>query len=214
MEFIDEALLHYAEQHSAAEPELLAKLNRETYLKVMQPRMLSGHLQGRFLSFLSKLLMPKCILEIGTYTGYSALCLAEGLQPNGVLHTIDNNDERESMLQRYFKEAGEEKRIHMHTGNALDIIPNLEGPFDLVFIDADKNNYVNYYNLIIDKVRPGGLIIADNVLWSGKVLQELKANDKDTATLIEYNNLIASDKRVEALLLPIRDGLNIARKKV
>jgi predicted O-methyltransferase YrrM len=212
MEFIDEALLHYAEQHSAAEPELLAKLNRETYLKVMQPRMLSGHLQGRFLSLLSKLIMPKCILEVGTYTGYSALCLAEGLQPKGVLHTIDNNDERESMLQRYFKEAGEENRIHMHTGNALDIIPNIDGPFDLVFIDADKNNYLNYYNLVLDKVRPGGLIIADNVLWSGKVLETPKANDLDTIALIAYNDFLARDSRVEVVLLPVRDGLSVARK--
>lgn len=213
MEFIDEALLKYAEQHSAAEPEILAKLNRETHLKVMQPRMLSGHLQGRILSMFSKLIQPKTIVEIGTYTGYSALCLAEGLQAEGVLHTIDNNDERVSLLKRYFSEAGEQERIRIHTGNALDILPGIEGPYDLVFIDADKHNYLNYYKLVLERMRPGGLIIADNVLWSGKVLKEPKAGDADTKALLEYNTYVASDPQVEVVLMPVRDGLSVARKK-
>jgi predicted O-methyltransferase YrrM len=213
MEFIDEALLHYAEQHSAAEPEILAKLNRETHLKVMQPRMLSGHLQGRILSMFSKLLQPKTIVEIGTYTGYSALCLAEGLQDGGIVHTIDNNDERVPMLKRYFAEAGEQDRIKIHTGNALDILPGIEGPYDLVFIDADKHNYKNYFDLVVDRVRPGGLIISDNVLWSGKVLETPKPNDLDTIALKEYNTYLASNPKVEVLLLPVRDGVSVARKK-
>ena len=213
MEFIDEALLHYAEQHSAAEPEILAKLNRETHLKVMQPRMLSGHLQGRILSLFSKLLQPKTVVEIGTYTGYSALCLAEGLQDGGIVHTIDNNDERVPLLKRYFSEAGEQKRIQIHTGNALDILPGIEGPYDLVFIDADKHNYLNYYKLVLERMRPGGLIIADNVLWSGKVLETPKANDADTKALVEYNTYVVSDPKVEVVLMPVRDGLSVARKK-
>lgn len=213
MEFIDENLLKYAEDHSASEPEILQKLNRETHLKVMQPRMLSGHLQGRILSMFSKLLQPKTILEIGTYTGYSALCLVEGLQPDGILHTIDNNDERESMLQRYFSEANAQEKIKIHTGDAIDILPNIDGPYDLVFIDADKINYLNYFKMVIDKVRPGGLIIADNVLWSGKVLETPKPGDKDTKALTEYNRIVAADSRVETVLLPVRDGLSVARKK-
>jgi predicted O-methyltransferase YrrM len=213
MEFIDEALLHYAEQHSAAEPEILAKLNRETHLKVMQPRMLSGHLQGRILSLFSKLLQPKTVVEIGTYTGYSALCLAEGLQDGGIVHTIDNNDERVPLLKRYFSEAGEQERIQIHTGNALDILPGIEGPYDLVFIDADKHNYLNYYKLVLERMRPGGLIIADNVLWSGKVLETPKANDADTKALVEYNTYVVSDPKVEVVLMPVRDGLSVARKK-
>lgn len=213
MEFIDEALLKYAEEHSAKEPTLLQKLNRETHLKVMQPRMLSGHLQGRILSMFSKLLQPTTIVEIGTYTGYSALCLAEGLKPDGLLHTIDNNDERVPLLNRYFAEAGEQDRIRIHTGNALDILPGIEGPYDLVFIDADKHNYLNYYKLVLERMRPGGLIIADNVLWSGKILQEPKAGDNDTKALIEYNRYVAADPQVEVVLLPVRDGLSVARKR-
>jgi caffeoyl-CoA O-methyltransferase len=213
MEFIDEALLKYAEDHSAKEPELLQKLNRETHLKVMQPRMLSGHLQGRILSMFSKLVQPKTIVEVGTYTGYSALCLAEGLQAEGLLHTIDNNDERVPLLNRYFTEAGEQNRIRIHTGNALDILPSIDGPIDLVFIDADKHNYKNYFNMVIDKVRPGGLIISDNVLWSGKVLESPKANDVDTIALKEFNDYLASNPKVEIVLLPVRDGLSVAMRK-
>lgn len=213
MEFIDEALLHYSEAHSTAESALLAALNRETHLKVMQSRMLSGHLQGRFLSLLSKLLRPKCILEIGTYTGYSALCLAEGLEKGGVLHTIDNNDERVPLLKRYFDASEYKDQIVIHTGEALSLIPQLEGRFDIVFIDADKENYINYYHQVIDQVSPGGIIITDNVLWSGKVLEEVKANDKDTAIILAYNKLIASDPRVETVLLPLRDGISVARKR-
>ncbi|MEX1189563.1 MAG: O-methyltransferase [Bacteroidia bacterium] len=213
MEFIDEELLKYAEEHSAKEPEILQKLNRETHLKVMQPRMLSGHLQGRILSMFSKILQPKLIVEVGTYTGYSALCLAEGLQPNGILHTIDNNDERLPLLNRYFDEAGESSRIKIHTGNAIDILPKIEGEIDLVFIDADKHNYINYYKALVDRVRPGGLIISDNVLWSAKVLETPKTNDLDTIALIAYNDFLAKDPRVEVVLLPVRDGLSVARKK-
>ena len=161
----------------------------------------------------SKLVQPKTIVEVGTYTGYSALCLAEGLQADGLLHTIDNNDERVPLLNRYFTEAGEQNRIRIHTGNALDILPSIDGPIDLVFIDADKHNYKNYFNMVIDKVRPGGLIISDNVLWSGKVLESPKANDVDTIALKEFNDYLASNPKVEIVLLPVRDGLSVAMRK-
>ena len=212
MEFIDEEILKYAEEHSASEPEILQKINRETHLKVMQPRMLSGHIQGRILSFLSKLIQPKLAVEVGTYTGYSALAICEGLANDGILHTIDNNDEREGLIRKYFEEAGEMDRIKIHTGNAIEILPEISGEIDFVFIDADKHNYINYYKQIVDQVRPGGLIISDNVLWSGKVLKEPKPGDTDTIALKAYNDYLANDKKVEILLLPVRDGLSIARK--
>jgi caffeoyl-CoA O-methyltransferase len=213
MEFIDEALANYALAHSSSESDILRELNRETHLKVMQPRMLSGHLQGRFLSLLSHLLQPKCILEIGTYTGYSALCLAEGLSEQGVLHTIDNNPERDALVKRYISKSGMEGKILPHIGDAHVVIPTIEGEFDLVFIDADKSSYAHYFDLVIDRVRKGGIIISDNVLWSGKVIEPVKPSDKDTQLIMAYNEKISKDPRVETVLLPLRDGISVARKK-
>jgi predicted O-methyltransferase YrrM len=178
----------------------------------MIPQMLSGHIQGGFLKMISFMLNPKSILEVGTFTGYSAICMAEGLTENGVLHTIDINAELEEICKKYFKKAGFENQIIQHIGNALDIIPTIEGTFDLVFLDADKINYTIYYDLLIDRVRKGGFIIADNVLWSGKVVEKIKSNDKDTLALHRYNEMVNNDPRVENYLLPIRDGLMIARK--
>jgi len=213
MHFIPENLDDYVVSHSENEPELLQELNRETYQKILQPRMLSGHYQGRILSMISKLVNPKNILEIGTYTGYSALCLAEGMQSNGVLHTIDVNEELVDFQRKYFDKSGYGKQIHQYLGNALEIIPKLDTTFDLVFIDADKENYSNYFNVIIDKLNNGGIIISDNVLWSGKVLETtFKKYDTSTPALIEYNALLKKDKRIETVVLPIRDGLTISRK--
>jgi len=211
MHFISEKLDDYVVAHSEKEPELLQQLTRETYQKVLQPRMLSGHYQGRILSILSKLIHPKNILEIGTYTGYSALCLCEGLQKNGTLHTIDINEELEDFQRKYFNASPYGEMITQHIGNALKIIPLLNQKFDLVFIDADKPNYPNYFNSIIEKMNPGGVIISDNVLWSGKVIKELNPNDLSTVALLKYNKLLAEDPRVETVLLPIRDGLTISR---
>jgi predicted O-methyltransferase YrrM len=213
MEFIDEALANYANAHSSEEPEILKKLNRETHLKMMQSRMLSGHLQGRLLSLLSHLTRPKCILEIGTYTGYSAICLAEGLAEGGILHTIDNNPERDAFVNRFIDEAKMTGKIRTYIGDARKVIPTITGDFDIVFIDADKSSYAAYYDLIIDRVKQGGIIITDNVLWSGKVIEPVKANDEDTLLIQAFNKKIASDPRVEVVLLPIRDGISIARKK-
>jgi predicted O-methyltransferase YrrM len=212
MHFIPEKLDDYVVKHSEDEPELLQQLNRETYQKILQPRMLSGHYQGRILSMISKLVNPKNILEIGTYTGYSALCLAEGMQTSGELHTIDINEELHDFQRKYFNKSGYGKQIHQHTGNALDIIPKLDIEFDLIFIDADKENYSNYFNCIIDKLNFGGIILSDNVLWSGKVIAPLKDDDTSTKALIEYNTLLKKDERIETVLLPIRDGLTISRK--
>jgi caffeoyl-CoA O-methyltransferase len=211
MEFIKEELLHYCEDHTQKESELLQQLNRETHLKIGSPRMLSGHLQGRVLSFLSTLLGPVCILEIGTYTGYSALCLAEGLRDNGKLITIDPNEETTHFAKQFIDRSPLKSKIELLTGQAQAIIPGLTHRFDLVFIDADKKNYGLYYDLVIDKVNPGGLIIADNVLWSGKVLNEAK--DEDTKAIQEFNRKINNDERVSNLLLPVRDGLMLMRKK-
>ncbi|TNE79574.1 MAG: O-methyltransferase [Bacteroidetes bacterium] len=214
MEFIDEKLAAYAENHTSPESELLAELNRETWAKVMMPRMLSGHIQGRLLSMFSKMIQPKAILEIGTYTGYSALCMAEGLAEGGMLYTIDINEELEDMVRRYIKEAGYEENIQFHIGNALEIIPSLPNHFDMVFIDADKENYANYYDLVFDKLRPGAYIIADNVLWSGKIIDEKElAKDKETRALDAFNKKVQEDPRVENILIPVRDGLMVARKK-
>jgi len=192
---------------------LLYRLNRETHLKVMQPRMLSGHLQGRFLSLISHLVKPELILEIGTYTGYSALCLAEGLAENGKLITIDNNPERDELVKRYITEADLIGKVIPMIGDAHDLIPQLEGTFDLVFIDADKSSYADYFDLVIDRMRKGGIILSDNVLWSGKVTEPVKSNDQDTRLLLEYNRKLANDPRIETVLLPIRDGISVARKK-
>jgi predicted O-methyltransferase YrrM len=210
MEFIDGNLLKYCEDFSQMENELLARLNRDTHLKTSQPRMLSGRLQGRLLSFLSKLQKPDFILEIGTFTGYSALCLAEGLNKNGKLITIDPNEETNYLAQNYFNQSSFKDCIELIQGQSQTIIPTLNYLFDLVFIDADKKNYSLYFDLTIDKVKPGGLIIADNVLWSGKVLDEKK--NKDTEEIHLFNQKIQNDTRVENLLLPIRDGLMVMRK--
>ena len=213
MSFLPEKIDTYVVNHSQKEPELLQQLNKETWQKVLNPRMLSGSYQGRLLSIISKLIHPKNILEIGTYTGYSALCLAEGMQKDGELITIDKNEELENFAKKYFNKSAYKNQIQQVVGNALDVIPTLTQKFDLVFIDADKSNYINYFNLIIDNMNPGGVILSDNVLWSGKILEDLKPNDEDTKTLIEYNKLLNTDTRVETVLLPIRDGLTITRVK-
>ena len=213
MEFLNDKIEKYALEHTEAEPAILQELNRETNSSVLMPRMLSGHLQGRVLAMLSKMIQPKRILEIGTYTGYSAICLAEGLSIGGKLHTIDINEELADMVCKYFKKAKVDEKIIFHVGSAMNIIPNLNETFDLVFIDADKENYSNYYDLVFEKVRKGGFIIADNVLWSGKVLDDLKVMDDDTKALYDYSQKVHADNRVEHILLPIRDGLMIARKK-
>lgn len=213
MHFISEELENYIILHSEEEPNLLKELNKETHLKVLQPRMLSGHYQGRILSLISKIVSPQRILEIGTYTGYSAICLAEGLAGNGELHTIDINEELHDLQRKYFDKSGFGKQIIQHTGNALKIIPELNMKFDLVFIDADKQNYSNYFDLIIDKMNLGGLILSDNVLWSGKVLDIVKPNDKSTAAITEYNKKLKDDPRIETVILPIRDGLTVSRVK-
>ena len=211
IDFIDKDLLNYVESNSQNEPQLLKELNRETHLKVLNPRMLSGSYQGRLLSLLSKIISPKSVLEIGTYTGYSALCIAEGLDKNGIIDTIDINEELQEIQNKYFKQSGSEKQIYHHVGTALDIIPKIDKCFDLVFLDADKENYPEYYDLVIDKIVSGGILIADNVLWSGKVIDK-KDSDLTTIKLIEFNNLVQNDKRVETMILPIRDGLSICRK--
>lgn len=210
MEFIDERLAAYAESHTSPETDLLKKINRDTHANVLKPRMLSGHLQGRFLSMLTRMIRPETILEIGTYTSYSAICLCEGLRPGGKLITIEKNEELEEKLKEYFRTAGLDKVIDLKIGNALRILPGLEGKFDLVFIDADKENYCNYYDLVIDKVASGGYILADNVLWSGKVIEP--SPDKDTKAILNFNLKVHNDKRVENVLLPIRDGIMVARK--
>ena len=211
MDFLPEEINNYVENHSQPEPELLQKLNKETWQKVLAPRMLSGHLQGRVLSMLSKLINPKYILEIGTYTGYSALCLAEGIQKKGELHTIDINEELHDFQRTYFDASGFGKQIIQHTGNALEIIPKLSQTFDLVFIDADKSNYPKYLDIILPKLKSGSVILSDNVLWSGKVIKPLKKNDEETKALLEYNKLLNTHQKLETVMLPIRDGLTISR---
>lgn len=211
MHFISQDLEDYIEQHSEKEPELLAALNKETYQKILLPRMLSGHFQGRVLSMLSKLIRPIKILEIGTYTGYSALCLCEGMQENGQLHTIDIKEELVDFQRKHFDKSPWGNQIFQHLGEAVDIIPNLDLKFDLVFIDADKENYLNYFELILPKMNKGGIILSDNVLWSGKVLEPIHPKDTSTQILTQYNQLLRDDPRVETVLLPIRDGLTVSR---
>lgn len=210
MEFLPEDIDNYSVNHTEKEPQLLAELNRETWANVMIPRMLSGHLQGRALSMFSKMISPTNIIEIGTYTGYSALCLAEGLKSDGTLHTLDINEEYTSVANRYFNKSEYAKNIKQYIGNALDIIPTLNCNFQLAFIDADKENYSAYFDLIIDKIDVGGYIIADNVLWSGKVAKEIK--DTETLALDQYNKKVLASPRVETILLPVRDGLMVSRK--
>lgn len=213
MHFLSEELENYAAQHTEDEPLLLQQLNKRTHLNVLQPRMISGHFQGRFLSLLSKMVQPRTILEIGTYTGYATLCLAEGLHPEGVLHTIDIKEELTDLQREFFDRSGYGNQIVQHLGKAADIIPSLDTTFDLVFIDADKQNYAHYFDLVIEKMTRGGIILSDNVLWSGKVVEEVKPNDKHTQALMAYNQKIKDDPRVETVLLPIRDGITLSRVK-
>jgi len=212
MEFLSEAIEGYSQAHTSPESPLLAHLNRETHAKILQPRMLSGHVQGRLLALFSAMMRPRRILEIGTYTGYSALSLAEGLAEDGVLITIDVNEELEDFTRSFFNQSPYKDKIDYRIANAAELIPTLPDTFDLVFIDADKLNYALYYDLVVDKVRSGGVIIADNVLWSGKVVQTEKKIDKDTQNLLDFNQKIHNDPRVSNLLLPVRDGLMIAYK--
>lgn len=211
MHFISEELETYIANHSQNEPELLIALNRETHQKILQPRMLSGHFQGRVLSMLSKLIRPEHILEIGTYTGYATLCLCEGLQKNGTVDTIDINEELESIQKKYFDLSDWKTQINQHIGDAIQIIPTLNKKYDLVFIDADKENYLHYFKLIVPMMNAGGIILSDNVLWSGKVLEKPDPRDLSTNVLLEYNKKVNEDPRVETVLLPIRDGLTVTR---
>lgn len=213
MNLIHPDIEKYAQQYSSPESDVLKRLNRETHAKVLRPRMLSGHMQGKLLEMISFMLRPERIVEIGTYTGYSAICLARGLKPGGKLHTIDHNPELEDFTRSFFDEAGLSSVIEYHIGEASDILPGLKGPFDLAFIDADKENYLHYYEVIMNKVRAGGIILADNVLWSGKVLSETAAKaDVEAEALMEFNKFVQGDHRVENLLLPFRDGLSVIRK--
>lgn len=213
MHFLPENLDNYVVKHSQKEPKILQQLTRETYQKILQPIMLSGPYQGRVLSMISKLINPKSILELGTFTGYSTICLAEGLKADGEIHTIDINEELVNFQRKYFDKSDYGHQIIQHLGNALDVIPKLDKTFDLVFIDADKPNYVNYFHLIIDKLNSGGIILSDNVLWHGKVIEELDPKDHSTKAVLEYNKLLKEDPRIETVMLPIRDGLTISRKK-
>ena len=211
-DIVNNKIEDYIRKNSSKEPEILKDLNKETYLKVLNPRMLSGHLQGRFLSIITKLIKPKKILEIGTYTGYSAICMAEGLIENGIIHTIDINEELVSIQNKYFAKSKCNNSIIQHVGDARNIIKSINEKFDLVFLDADKENYIEYYELVIEKVRKGGLIIADNVLWTGKVVEPEKDDDELTQYLIDFNKMINEDDRVENIILPLRDGLNVILK--
>jgi predicted O-methyltransferase YrrM len=211
MDFLPDHIDQYAADHSQKEPALLEELYKETWQKALVPRMISGHFQGRVLAMISKLVRPRTVLEIGTYTGYSALCLAEGLHPEGTIHTIDHNEELFDFQRTYFDRSEYGGNIKQYLGQALEIIPEIPGPFDLVFIDADKSNYSNYFNLVIERMSPGGVILSDNVLWSGKVTQNPGEKDLDTRELIRYNRLLNEDPRIETVLLPIRDGLTLSR---
>jgi caffeoyl-CoA O-methyltransferase len=213
MHFLSDELDNYVTLHSENEPGLLVQLNRETHQKILAPRMLSGHFQGRVLSMLSKIIHPETILEIGTYTGYATLCLAEGLAQNGTIDTIDNEEELFDFQRKYFDKSQWSSQIIQHLGDGLDIIPTLTKKYDLVFIDADKENYINYFHLIVPMMNKGGIILSDNVLWSGKVLEELNPKDITTKILLDYNQLLKDDARVETVLLPIRDGLTVSRVK-
>ena len=210
MDFISEKIAEYLLQNSEKEPEILSKLNQETHQKVLQPRMLSGHIQGRFLSLISKIKSPLHILEIGTYTGYGTLCLAEGLAADGKIFTIDKNEELLKIQSKYFEESGNRDKIKQLTGNAIDILNNLNQTFDLIFIDADKENYINYFEIVSEKLSPNGIITSDNVLWSGKVVEK-DNNDEETNTLNKFNRILSNDTRFETVILPLRDGISISR---
>jgi predicted O-methyltransferase YrrM len=212
MSITDDAISEYARQHSSPEDEVLAALNRETYLSTVYPNMLSGHLQGKFLEMISHMLAPRRILEIGTFTGYSAICMARGLADGGLLHTIDINDETMMIARKYIHQAALDNKIILHTGNAVDVISGLRETFDLVFIDADKPQYISYYESVFDKIRLGGIILADNVLWGGKVLDENKYPDRETKGILDFNNFVSMDMRVEKVMVPLRDGLLMMRK--
>ena len=211
-DIVNNKIEDYIRKNSSKEPEILKDLNKETYLKILNPRMLSGHLQGRFLSIITKLIKPKKILEIGTYTGYSAICMAEGLIEKGIIHTIDINEELVSIQNKYFAKSKCNNSIIQHVGDARNIIKSINEKFDLVFLDADKENYIEYYELVIEKVKKGGLIIAANVHWTGKVVEPNKDDDELTQYLIDFNKMINEDDRVENIILPLRDGLNIILK--
>ena len=213
MEFLSPELENYLTQHTTPVSELLNRLQKETFQKTTQPQMLSGAYQGRMLSLISKIIRPKTILEIGTFTGYATLCLAEGLSSDGKIITIDRNEELMYLPKKYFAESEFAEQIEIKIGNALDVLGELDESFDLVFIDADKSNYINYYEMVLGKMNMGGVILVDNVLWYGKVLEEAKPNDKDTKILKDFNELAANDDRVETLILPIRDGVSLIRKK-
>jgi predicted O-methyltransferase YrrM len=210
--FIDSKIFNYSLSKSSKEPKILNDLNRETHLKILNPRMLSGHYQGRILSLVSKIIKPKTVLEIGTYTGYSTICLSEGLEKNGSIHTIDNNEELLVIQNKYFKKAGISEKVKQYTGDATKIVKKLNFDFDLVFIDADKENYPLYFDSIIDNVKPGGVIIADNILWSGKILEKVEEEDYATKSIIEFNDKVNNYEKVEVIILPIRDGLSLIRK--
>ena len=212
MSLISPSIEQYIHHHSGKEDEILYQLYRETHLKIMHPRMLSGHVQGQFLQMLSALTSAKSILEIGTYTGYSAICMGRGMHPDGILHTIDIKEELYEIAHKYFTLAGLNNRIRQYTGDALEIIPQIEATFDLIFIDADKCNYPQYFDLVADKLEVGGLLVADNVLWSGKVVEEADPADADTQGVLEFNRKVQQDSRFQNVLLPLRDGLMLARK--
>lgn len=211
MHFLSQILENYIQDSSENEPELLKRLSRETHLKVIQPRMITGHFQGRVLSMLSKIVNPTNILEIGTYTGYSALCLAEGLKKKGTLHTIEVNEELSDIQRKYFDESGLGSQIIQYTGDALKIIPKLDIKFDLIFIDAEKREYPHFFEAVMNKTSSGSIILSDNVLWSGKVVEPLNDKDKATKILLDYNQMLKEDPRIETVLLPIRDGLTLSR---
>lgn len=203
----------YILDHSDAEDPVLAELNRETNLKILRPRMLSGHLQGKILEMISKMIQPERILELGTYTGYSAICLAKGLKPDGLLYTIEINDELEDFIRKYIQRAELDNKVKLHFGDARQIIPEINQQFDLVFIDADKREYLEYYHMVLNYVKPGGFILADNVLWSGKVVELDQPDDEYTKGIFDFNRYIKNDDRVEKVILPLRDGLTLIRKK-
>ena len=211
MDFISEKLTEYISENSNKEPKILARLNQETHQKILKPRMLSGHIQGRLLSMISKMNSPSSILEIGTFTGYGTLCLAEGLKEDGKIFTIDQNEELLKIQSKYFEESGKRNKIIQLTGNAKEILDDLNETFDLVFIDADKENYIEYFKLVSERLNNNGIIISDNVLWSGKVLDPSSENDEETNALVHFNKLLNEDKRFETVILPLRDGLSISR---